>query len=302
MRIYIVFALFVALSLAACQPDGGGSSSDVQTTENGFEYIMHVDEEGEQPQAGEYAYFHAQIRNGDSVLMSTRQQQGRPAFMEISNMEQRPNPVSDVLKLLSAEDSATIIIDLDTIPQEQRQPGFKDADNMYYDIVLTDILSKQEHQAKMAEMQAEQQAKVQELAGDKDAVAQLVSATLEQYKNDALGDELQETASGLKYVIHEQGDGAQAEPGNEVFVHYYGVLAEDGTMFDNSYKRGEPFSFQLGQGMVIPGWDEGVALLQVGDEATFFVPSELGYGQRGGGRTIPPNAELVFHVKLLDVQ
>jgi len=301
MRIYTVFALFVALFLAACQPDGGGSS-DVQTTENGFEYIMHVDEEGEQPQAGEYAYFHAQIRNGDSVLISTRQQQGQPAFMEISNMEQRPNPVSDVLKLLSAEDSATIIISLDTIPPEQRQPGFKDADNMYYDIVLTDILSKQEHQAKMAEIQAEQQAKVQELAGDKDAVAQLVSATLEQYKNDALGDALQETQSGLKYVIHEEGGGAQAKPGNEVFVHYYGVLAEDGTTFDDSYKRGEPFSFQLGQGMVIPGWDEGVALLQVGDEATFFVPSELGYGARGGGRTIPPNADLVFHVKLLDIK
>ena len=300
MRINTVFVFFVALSLAACQSDGG--SSAVQTTESGFEYIMHTASQGEKPQVGDYAYFHAYIGNGDSVLMSTRQQQERPAFMEIANAPQRPNPVGDVLKLLSKGDSATIIISLDTIPSEQRQPGFKEADNMYYDIVLTDILSQQEHQAKMAEAQAEQQAKAQGMTDEKEEVAQLVSKTLAQYKNAALGNALQETESGLKYVMHEEGDGAQAKPGNEVSVHYYGVLAEDGNMFDNSYKRGESFSFQLGQGMVIPGWDEGVALLQVGDAATFFVPSELGYGSRGSGRTIPPNAELVFHVKLLDVK
>lgn len=300
MRIYTVFALFVALSFVACQNDGSGS--DKQTTENGFEYIKHTNSDGEQPQPGEYAYFHAQIRNGDSVLMATRTQQGEPAFMQIPTTPQRPNPVNDVLQLLSLNDSATIIINLDTIPQEQRQPGFKDADNMYYDIVLTDILSEQEHSAKMAESKAEQDAKVQALAGEQEAVAQLVSETLEQYKNGSLGDALQETASGLKYVMHEEGSGAEAEPGKTVEVHYYGVLAENGSMFDNSYQRGQVFSFQLGQGMVIPGWDEGIDLLQVGDEATFFIPSELGYGPQGGGRTIPPNAELVFHVKLLGVE
>jgi len=298
MRIITVFALFVVLALTACQQEGG----NVQTTKNGFEYINHTNLEGETPQEGQYAYFHAQIRNGDSTLMSTRTQQGRPAFMQLKAEMPRPNPVSDVLELLTVNDSATIIINLDTIPADQRQPGFQDSDKMYYDIVMTDIMTEEEHMGKMQEMKAEQDAKVQDMEGEKVEVAALVAATLKQYKNGTLGDQLTETGSGLKYVLHEEGSGTEAEPGNTVDVHYYGVLAENGTMFDNSYRRGQTFSFDLGQGQVIPGWDEGIDLMQVGDEATFFVPSELGYGPQGGGRTIPPNAELVFHVKLLDVK
>lgn len=299
MRIITVFALFVVLALTACQQGGG----NVQTTKNGFEYINHTNLEGQKPQEGEYAYFHAQIRNAaDSVLMATRTQQERPAFIQLTADMPRPNPVSDVLELLTLNDSATIIINLDTIPAEQRQPGFQDSDEMYYDIVLTDIMTEEQHAVKMQEMQAEQNAKVQAMQGEKEEVAALVATTLEQYKAGSLGDQLKETGSGLKYVLHKEGSGPEAEPGNTVSVHYYGTLAEDGTMFDNSYNRGQTFSFTLGQGQVIPGWDEGIDLLQVGDEATLFIPSDLGYGPQGGGRTIPPNADLVFHVKLLGVE
>lgn len=110
-----------------------------------------------------------------------------------------------------------------------------------------------------------------------------------------------ETESGLKYVILEAGDGEMPQAGQTVVVHYRGWLAEDGYQFDASYNRDTPFEFVLGQGAVIPGWDEGVALMSVGDTAQFVIPPELGYGEFGSG-SIPPDATLIFEVTLLEVK
>jgi len=110
----------------------------------------------------------------------------------------------------------------------------------------------------------------------------------------------EQTESGLRYQILQKGDGAQAEKGKTVSVHYKGSLI-DGTVFDSSYKRNEPIDFSLGMGQVIPGWDEGVSLLKVGDKARFVIPSDLAYGSRGAGGAIPPNATLIFDVELMKV-
>jgi len=108
------------------------------------------------------------------------------------------------------------------------------------------------------------------------------------------------TSSGLRYKIIQKGNGAQAEPKNKVKVHYEGSL-ENGQVFDSSFQRKEPIEFTLGIGQVIPGWDEGISLLKVGDKARFVIPSELGYGSRGAGGVIPPNATLIFDVELVSV-
>ena len=111
----------------------------------------------------------------------------------------------------------------------------------------------------------------------------------------------QKTESGLRYQIIQKGSGKQAEKGKKVSVHYQGAL-ENGQVFDSSYKRKQPIDFQLGVGQVIEGWDEGIALLKVGDKARFVIPSYLGYGSRGAGGVIPPDATLVFDVELMDVK
>lgn len=111
----------------------------------------------------------------------------------------------------------------------------------------------------------------------------------------------EKTDSGLRYKIIQKGDGKKAEKGKTVAVHYQGSL-ENGQVFDSSYKRKQPIEFPLGKGYVIEGWDEGIALLQVGDKARFVIPSYLGYGDRGAGGVIPPNATLVFDVELMDVK
>ena len=111
----------------------------------------------------------------------------------------------------------------------------------------------------------------------------------------------QKTESGLRYQIIQKGNGTKAEKGKKVSVHYQGAL-ENGQVFDSSYKRKQPIDFQLGVGQVIEGWDEGIALLKVGDKARFVIPSYLGYGSRGAGGVIPPDATLVFDVELMDVK
>ncbi|MBL4662102.1 MAG: peptidylprolyl isomerase [Flavobacteriaceae bacterium] len=118
---------------------------------------------------------------------------------------------------------------------------------------------------------------------------------------DKVAAGFEETASGLRYKLIQKGNGAKAEKGENVSVHYEGSLL-DGTVFDSSYKRNDPISFQLGVGQVIKGWDEGILLLQVGDKARFVIPSDLAYGNAGAGGAIPPNATLIFDVELMDVK
>lgn len=108
------------------------------------------------------------------------------------------------------------------------------------------------------------------------------------------------TDSGLQYTEVSAGDGPRAQAGQIVSVHYTGTL-EDGTVFDSSYNRGEPISFPLGAGFVIPGWDEGISLMNVGGQAILVIPPELGYGAQGAGGVIPPNATLIFDVELVEV-
>tara|TARA_B100001758_G_scaffold174960_1_gene151814 strand:- start:183 stop:1265 length:1083 start_codon:yes stop_codon:yes gene_type:complete len=109
------------------------------------------------------------------------------------------------------------------------------------------------------------------------------------------------TKSGLAYFMIKEGEGAQAKAGNTVSVHYTGKLS-DGTKFDSSYDRGQPIEFPLGEGRVIPGWDEGIALLKLGGKATFIIPPNLAYGSRGAGGVIPPNSTLIFEVELINIK
>ena len=118
---------------------------------------------------------------------------------------------------------------------------------------------------------------------------------------DVAGKDTITTESGLKYIIIQEGEGVRPYASQFVSVDYTGYLA-DGTIFDSSIDRGEPIAFPVGVGKVIPGWDEGIMLLNLGAKARLIIPSDLGYGDQGAGNIIPPNATLVFDVELLEIK
>ena len=133
----------------------------------------------------------------------------------------------------------------------------------------------------------------------------IVAAATPLGGSDAAANQVIEMPNGLKYTDTKTGDGATATPGNKVSVHYTGWVYNNGakgTKFDSSVDRGQPFQFTLGAHQVIAGWDEGVAGMRVGGKRTLIIPPELGYGARGAGGVIPPNATLMFDVELLGVQ
>ena len=129
----------------------------------------------------------------------------------------------------------------------------------------------------------------------------LLALTLLACSSDESGDTIT-TPSGLKYEVLTSGNGQAAQAGDIAVVHYTGWLL-DGTKFDSSVDRGTPFEFGVGRGGVIQGWDEAVALMQIGDKWKLTIPSDLAYGERGvGGGLIPPNSTLIFDVELLDLK
>ena len=119
---------------------------------------------------------------------------------------------------------------------------------------------------------------------------------MENINNNALT-----TESGLTYIITKNGDGAQIKAGDNVIVNYTGMLT-NGAKFDSSLDRNEPFSFPVGAGMVIKGWDEGLQKLRIGDHAILTIPPSIGYGANGAGGVIPPNATLIFIIEVIGVK
>jgi len=277
MKNISLFALLVVL-LSAC----GGSYEE---TESGIKFTNHTNGGGEKPVPGDLVYFHAQMRNGDSVVFGSRQY-GQTPSINISALAngKYASPVEEILTYIGAGDSITMLVDLDTI--DPKPKGFENTNVMYYDIVLLDVVST---------------AKINSVKAQEGAIGAMLQETVANYNNGVLNADINTTDSGLKYIIHQEGSGKSAVAGKEVKVHYYGITT-DGNPFDNSYSRGQPFGFVLGAGMVIPGWDEGIALLKEGAKATLFIPSELGYGEQGAPPVIPPNSELIFYVELQKVQ
>ena len=136
-------------------------------------------------------------------------------------------------------------------------------------------------------------------------VTLLILAQVYTMTNNSDAQNLITTAGGLQYIEQVVGSGNAAEVGNNVVVHYTGWLysnGERGNKFDSSVDRGQTFSFPLGAGHVIKGWDEGVAGMKKGGKRTLFIPAALGYGARGAGDVIPPNSTLMFEIELIEIQ
>lgn len=184
------------------------------------------------------------------------------------------------------------------------------ASNMTFYVKIVSMMTVDEFQEFRKQEYEKAQAKAQEQKRERMAerLAQLLEETVEMRQAD--GEQIDKflaennieattTETGIRYNITQEGEGEYAKPGDRVTVHYSGTFM-DGSKFDSSYDRDKPFIFVLGQGDVIPGWDEGIALLNKGAKATLYIPSSLAYGSRQNG-SIPANSILFFDVELIEI-
>ncbi|MCB0584027.1 MAG: FKBP-type peptidyl-prolyl cis-trans isomerase [Phaeodactylibacter sp.] len=296
MRIALILALLAVIALISCREEEGPS-----LTQHGYEYVNHTKLEGEKPQPGEYVYFQVQIRNGDSITHSTRAQGATPYLQipSVDNPQRRPSPLEDVLREMVQGDSVTVFIRLDTIRAKPK--GFENTDIMYYDVVLNEIKSVDAFQEETRREREEREKAAAAARARYGEVADFVRQTLKQYKEGKLDEQLKETDSGLKYIIHEEGNGREIDKGRNVSVQFFGVLVKNGKVYDTSFEQGEPLKFPVGEGRVIKGWDEGMSLLKDGAKASFFIPYQLAYGEKGSSPDIPPEAELALYVEVVKV-
>lgn len=295
MKYSWILLLFGSLLFASCAGDQSAGE-----TPSGFKFVHHVKNTGATPQIGEYAYFHVDMRNPATgeVTYSSHSVPQMPKIAipdpEKQSPSQRPSPVVEALPYMAVGDSLTVFQSLDSIPRKPQ--GYEAATDIAFDIVLVEIKSADDFKKEMEEEQKKAAAERERLTARVDEVSEMVANTAADYTAGKLADQLVTTASGLKYIVHEEGTGPMAKPGDNIQAQYYGTLT-DGSMFDNSFARGQAFTFPLGQGRVISGWDEGFGLIKEGSKATLFIPSELAYGAVDRPK-IPGGSELIFYVEL----
>lgn len=297
MRNYFILALGLFLTFASCDKTG-----KIQLTEAGNQFILHKAGSGEvAAETDAYVYVHAVLSANDSILFDTRMGGGEATAIQIpapgSISPGGAGPVEDVLRGRRAGDSLTLIVRIDTL--EMKPPGLEDVDNMYYTLAVQEVVDAETYAARMAVKQEAMQAEAEAVMARETEMLAFAETTLKTYLSGDAAADVQTTASGLKYIIHEEGSGPQAQMSDLATVQYIGMLTSDGTVFDQSFQRGRGIQFPIGEGRVIMGWDEGLLLLKEGSRATLIIPSELGYGEMGTpDGTIPAGAELMFYVEL----
>jgi FKBP-type peptidyl-prolyl cis-trans isomerase FkpA len=275
------------------------SSSDIpgyKKTDSGLYYKFHVKEGGVKANLGDIITFDLVYTDEEgNVLMDTRG--GYPSVMELIESEY-PGDIYEGLAMLAVNDSVSFILDADQFFQiTAKMPDVQDfvtpGSKLNIDVKMLKIQTLEQFELEYQELMEKQ-------AQESDKAFQKEQADLLQYlKDNSINQE--PLPSGLIYIETKKGNGAKADSGKEVSVHYTGMFM-NGKVFDSSIERGEPISFPVGRGRVIPGWDEGIMLMNVGGKARLIIPSFLAYGDQGAGGVIPPFSTLIFEVELVSVK
>lgn len=288
-QILALVAGALSIGITSCDNTGG-----VKKTSDGLMYKIVKDEPGDKfPEVNDIIEMHVNIRIGDSVLLNSRQMNGdKPFEFPLPEATFKSDWVTGI-KLLTAGDSAVFYVPVDTAKKyaQGQFPEFaKSTDTVVYEVKLVSFKSAAEQKKK------EEEAAAKQIVED--------DQKLQAYFSEK-GLNPQKTESGLYYIIDKEGTGAPIERGQTVTVNYTGKNLK-GETFDSNveaeFQHVQPFTFPVGMGQVIKGWDEGIMLLKEGSKARFFIPSPLAYGQGSMGEKIGPNEILVFDVEVTDVE
>lgn len=286
--------LLLSVTFMSCGPKS--PFPGYKATENGLYYKQIVAGKGPQLQMDDYIKVRLAYYLGDSLLFTT-DDLPEAAYDQVRESVFKGD-LYEGFRMMHAGDSMSFMINSDSIFRKQFRvpiiPDFVKPDVfLRWEVVVDEVYNQEEFtkiQEAIAQKQMEAAAAKQQAADDE------FQAYLE-----ANGIKAQPTESGLVYVCTKKGKGPKPGYKQMVKVHYTGRLL-DGTVFDSSVERGEPIEFQLGVGQVIPGWDEGIALMSKGEKGILYIPSKLAYGPRQAGELITPYSNLIFDVELVDFQ
>ena len=286
--------LLASVTFMSCGPKS--PFPGYKATENGLYYKQIVAGNGPQLQMGDYFKVRLAYYLGDSLLFTTNDLP-EAAYDQVRESVFKGD-LYEGFRLMHVGDSMSFMINSDSTFRKQFRvpiiPDFVKPDVfLRWEVVVDEVYTQEEFtkiQEAIAQKQMEAAAAKQQAADDE------FQAYLE-----ANGIKAQPTESGLVYVCTKKGKGPKPGYKQMVKVHYTGRLL-DGTVFDSSVERGEPIEFQLGVGQVIPGWDEGIALMSKGEKGILYIPSKLAYGPRQAGELITPYSNLIFDVELVDFQ
>jgi FKBP-type peptidyl-prolyl cis-trans isomerase FkpA len=287
--------LFVAFTLVFANVSC--KNSKFKKTDSGLSYKFHVENKGEKPSIDNVVNIHFAYRYpADSVFYHSNMA-GEPGYIKIQPSDY-PGDIYEALRMMSKGDSATFIFDAHrfftiSAGSPSVPPFMSETDSLFVDIIMFDFFNEEQFQAHM-------DAQREEMMQEQEVLASNELKNLDKYLADnSIKEEPLE--SGLIIIVNEQGKGEMPKAGQEVSVHYTGMLL-DGTVFDSSLERGEPISFSVGNGRVIRGWDEAFTRLRVGSKARLIIPSHLAYGGREAGPVIKPFSTLIFDVELLSAK
>lgn len=274
----VTFLLVIALS--SCKQE------EFKKSPNDLEYKILVDKEQPKAKIGQVIKYNVYWRKmNDSLFLSTKDKD-IPLYSQVDSPKFKGDPL-EVLSMMGAGDSVSCKVPADLIFRGNPPAFLKKGEYMKLDITVDQVLTKEQYDSLTLSQAASQ--------------LMLEQKSIESYltQNGLKGTK---TPSGMYVVIDEEGSGKQPVNGSTVKVNYTGKLL-NGEQFDSSLDPGrQPFEFQIGKGMVIKGWDEGIPYFKPGGKGKLFIPSTLGYGEQGAGSKIPPNATLVFDIQLLEVK
>lgn len=293
MKFYTL--IFIALLFAACKNEGGqsnGGTSDMLP--NGYKYIVHESVAGDKAIPGQMITLDFELKGDDGTVLDNSRSPGNiPAVKmpPVDDEQSKRNPMIAMLRQMAAGDSATIIVPADSIPN--LPPAHKNYKHIEYVIKTHTIEEEESYKARLQDEQVKQRAaaKFKEEAAKKE-----IEPLYAQYAAGKFSSKTKTLDNGLKITSLEAGDGVKPVPGDAVTVQYYGFL-RDGTSFDNSFKAGRPFTFNVGAGMVIKGWDLGLPEVSTGEKIFLEIPWDLAYGDQGNP-VIPAKSDLIFYIEL----
>lgn len=277
--------LFAALAFAGCD------KYRTQVTDSGLKYQIHQHNDGgRQVQVGDVVSFHLVLKNSEDSVLNDTYVSKNPIRMMYQEPEFKGS-FEEGLGMLYVGDSATFYVNADSMFAKMNQPLppiIKKGSDLVFKVRLLNSQTPDEFQ----------KARADEMEGQKSVDDEVIKKYL---ADSSFAEKATRTESGLYYVPTKSGDGKKPATGDKITVHYHGTLL-DGTVFDGSQlpgKDGSPFEFNVGVGMVIPGWDEGLKNMSKGEKGILLIPSGLAYGPDGSG-PIPPNSVLRFDLEMLD--